>query len=376
MALEIKPLGQRDSRWANERLGTSNTTIGGYGCTITCLTMLLNYYGYNETPSTVNKKLTNNNGFLNGNLLIWQAIPKIWDRIKFEWRGYGYNNDNVSKNLPCLVEVDFDGTTKTDDKHWVLFKGDKRMNDPWTGLDEPTSKYSILTGYAVITGTHGDNSGDNNNGDNNMADMYKGVDLNNKESVKVTVDLWYDIMNNNKKAITNTEYNSLLTDKKRKEELEKEVSSLKDSLNKVVSEYKKAEQAIIGGYELKLANLNKEFDKEKSSLEKDYKVQIDALIEELGTLRKSEELATKEVVSLSKKIKELGEKLQEVEGQLDLIKRVTYKGFNIPTKAWETEEGIMGALTKLSSGGSTDNLSIQDLFSLIFIKIGKIISKQ
>jgi len=51
-------ISQRDPRWVNEKLGFDSTvTIGTDGCTLTCLTMLVNGYGFSETPSTMNRKL-------------------------------------------------------------------------------------------------------------------------------------------------------------------------------------------------------------------------------------------------------------------------------------------------------------------------------
>ena len=53
----IQPLNQRDARWKDIKLGFGNTTIGGYGCTITCVAMLAGL-----TPDDVNARLKNVNG--------------------------------------------------------------------------------------------------------------------------------------------------------------------------------------------------------------------------------------------------------------------------------------------------------------------------
>ena len=58
MSFTPNHLSQRDPRWASEKLGFDTTvTIGTDGCTLTCLTMLVNGYGFSETPSTMNRKL-------------------------------------------------------------------------------------------------------------------------------------------------------------------------------------------------------------------------------------------------------------------------------------------------------------------------------
>lgn len=151
--MNYNPLSQRDSRWANTLLGDSNTsTIGGYGCTITCITVMYNAYaGTNLTPADVNSRMKDEGAFQN-DLVLWDKVGKALPGLKFEWRGYNYENDKVAANLPCLVQVDFDGRIATpNDKHWVLYIGNKRMVDPWTGHEIDTSKYPIATGYAIFS---------------------------------------------------------------------------------------------------------------------------------------------------------------------------------------------------------------------------------
>lgn len=140
-------LSQRDPRWANIKLGTSNVTIGGYGCTITCLAMVSGI-----TPDIVNQKFIDGEGFANGNLVIWSKVNLLpW--CQFEWRGNTYDNERVKKAIAdygaCLVEVDFDGSDRTDDRHWVVYIGNGRMYDPWTGTEESTNKYPVR-GFSVI----------------------------------------------------------------------------------------------------------------------------------------------------------------------------------------------------------------------------------
>src|SRR3990167_4974870 len=142
----MQPLNQRDPRWARQQLGTSNTTIGSHGCTITCIAMLVD-----TTPDVVNRELKRVGGFAQGNLVIWSKIPVAFPQLTFVKRVNSYNNDDVKANLPCLVEVDFDGSPNTFGNHWVVFIGNQRLLDPWVGQNRPTSTYKILKGYAVLT---------------------------------------------------------------------------------------------------------------------------------------------------------------------------------------------------------------------------------
>jgi hypothetical protein len=41
--LPVTPLYQNDPRWENEKIDNSSSTIGEFGCTLTCWTMLINY---------------------------------------------------------------------------------------------------------------------------------------------------------------------------------------------------------------------------------------------------------------------------------------------------------------------------------------------
>jgi len=218
------PLSQRYSGWKDIKLGTSrSTTIGSHGCLITCLAMLADL-----TPDKVNERLLKVNGYANTNLVIWDKIDKAIPWLKFEWRGYNYKNEEVLKNIPCLVEVDFDGVGSTRDTHWVLFTGNQRLYDPWTGRECSTDKYKILTGYAVIKKT----------GEKPMAtsDYYKGLDLNNKESMKLCVDVWDDLKNN--KYVKKEEYDKLT------EALKNEVAASKERINEEKKRYKEFMQKL------------------------------------------------------------------------------------------------------------------------------------
>lgn len=148
--MNIQPLSQRDTRWKDRLLGNSQTsTIGGYGCTISCVAMLAGL-----TPDEVNEKLKKVSGFKD-DLIIWAKIKEAIPWLEFEWRGYEYDNDRVLKaieaNGACLVEVDFDGKIATPkDSHWVLYTGNKQMADPWTGILKSTGYYPLTKGFAVI----------------------------------------------------------------------------------------------------------------------------------------------------------------------------------------------------------------------------------
>lgn len=140
----MKLLSQHDSRWKNIRLGfTTNTTIGSHGCTITCIAMLADV-----NPDYVNERLKTVGGYANGNLVIWSKVPKALPQLQFVKRVNEYDNDEVKKNTPCLVEAN--GVRIAGFKHWVVFIGNQKMYDPWDGKEKSTNYYAPLTGYALF----------------------------------------------------------------------------------------------------------------------------------------------------------------------------------------------------------------------------------
>ena len=147
----IKPLWQRNPKWGKMKLGFSNLEIEDYGCTLTCLTMLINYLeGSNYTPDYVNGKLKQAKAFT-GALIIWSRVPIAFPVLKFIKRGHNYSNLEVSnyiylKKLPVMVEVNADSIGGL--YHWVLFVGDRKIIDPWRGTIRSTSTYPT-TGYSL-----------------------------------------------------------------------------------------------------------------------------------------------------------------------------------------------------------------------------------
>lgn len=148
--INIQPLSQQDPRWANSKLGTSNVTIGGYGCVLTCLAMMAGVNDVNEA----NRKMIDNGGFVNGSLTHWINAAKAFPRLKFQWRSWVYDNNQVkewvyTKKYPVIVQVDAAPIGAPRSDHYVLFIGDQKLADPWTGKIEPTSKYPALKGYIL-----------------------------------------------------------------------------------------------------------------------------------------------------------------------------------------------------------------------------------
>jgi hypothetical protein len=145
MSFTPKNLSQRDPRWKDENIGFDATfTIATDGCALTCLTMLANGVGLDETPSSMNRKLKelgSGIGFL-GALIVWpgvtRAFPKITFRRVIVCRGRPAPLDEINKTLdsgqPLLVEIEPSPAPDLS-YHWVVLYArqgdDYLMLDPW-----------------------------------------------------------------------------------------------------------------------------------------------------------------------------------------------------------------------------------------------------
>ena len=90
-------LYQNDEKWKNTKLGNSNETIGGWGCLLTSVTMMLNGMGYSETPETVNEKMKSAGGF-QGAFFIPSMLP-------YAYPGVIYKNMQPCENFPAPIQL-------------------------------------------------------------------------------------------------------------------------------------------------------------------------------------------------------------------------------------------------------------------------------
>lgn len=142
-----KTYSQSDPRWKNKQLGTSNTTIGGYGCLITAVSMLLTNLGKNINPEQLNRELVRVGGYVGGNRFVYDSLKKIYPDIAVDWDNF-INCETTPAPLdkirtllrntrPVIVKVDYKPETFPVDEHWVLIDGiegeDFWITDPIDG---------------------------------------------------------------------------------------------------------------------------------------------------------------------------------------------------------------------------------------------------
>lgn len=68
---------QCDPKWGSERLGTSSNTICSAGCLMSSVSMALAGTGHDYNPSTLNAWLTNNGGYVSGDLFVWASVNPL-----------------------------------------------------------------------------------------------------------------------------------------------------------------------------------------------------------------------------------------------------------------------------------------------------------
>lgn len=139
--LDITPLSQKDPRWGSLKLGTSPSTISAYGCLITCVSMMLRYFGFDTDPAQLNENLKRNGGYHKQNLFVWGSLTPLYPGVKHLYRYEPVLFDKIDEQLklsrPVIVEVDGSPASSVIDEHWILIVGkdggDYIINDPIDG---------------------------------------------------------------------------------------------------------------------------------------------------------------------------------------------------------------------------------------------------
>lgn len=151
-------LYQNDDKWKNTKLGNSSETIGGWGCLLTSVTMMLNGIGYNETPETVNEKMRANGGF-QGAFFIPSVLPYVWPNCTYRDMQpcetapapIAQIDAAIAAGKPVILQVDWNKQAGIQ-THFVLVKekkgNDYVLYDPYKyGGDAPDKEVLLTTRY-------------------------------------------------------------------------------------------------------------------------------------------------------------------------------------------------------------------------------------
>ncbi len=151
-------LYQNDEKWKSTKLGNSNETIGGWGCLLTSVTMMLNGIGYSETPETVNEKMKKAGGF-QGAFFIPSVLPYVWPNCAYRDMQpceaspapISQIDAAIAAGKPVILQVDWNKQTGIQ-THFVLVKekkgNDYVLYDPYKyGGDGPDKEVLLTTRY-------------------------------------------------------------------------------------------------------------------------------------------------------------------------------------------------------------------------------------
>lgn len=143
-------LSQRDPRWQNITLGNSRYTIGRYGCTTTCISMLSDYFQCFQPPDAIAKSYCQ---YTLDGYILWNTLTL--PRMGFKVRLYGQDDVAIQQALKdprqaVILNVSNGG-------HWVvairktLFGNDYVCVDPWTGkICLAKRDYRNIVGAAIF----------------------------------------------------------------------------------------------------------------------------------------------------------------------------------------------------------------------------------
>lgn len=116
--ITLERYSQRDSRWSQQKLGTSTLTIGDYGCAITCIAMMARV-----RPDKVNNIMVSSGAFHQNALVKWAPVSGLFG-LSFQTQGEYY---------PRIAEVSgLSGFAQ----HFVLVMNKDILWDPWDGKEK------------------------------------------------------------------------------------------------------------------------------------------------------------------------------------------------------------------------------------------------
>lgn len=148
-------LYQNEEKWKNTKLGNSSETIGGWGCLLTSVTMMLNGMGYSETPETVNETMKAKGGF-QGAFFIPSMIPYAYPNVIYKDMQscettpapVAQIDAAIAASKPVILQVDWNKQAGIQ-THFVLVKekvgSDYSLYDPYKYGGDGPGKEVLLT---------------------------------------------------------------------------------------------------------------------------------------------------------------------------------------------------------------------------------------
>ena len=143
---------QRDPAWASDRLGTSDSSFGGWGCLVTAAAAIFKYLSIDTDPGRLNKLMVDWGGFASSNLWCWDVpgrhLPVTWEREPVGTTArerLDLVKTLTSQGIPPILCVDFNLALTDLQSHFVVgleVTADKDIiiMDTWDGTVKLFSK--------------------------------------------------------------------------------------------------------------------------------------------------------------------------------------------------------------------------------------------
>ena len=156
--MNLTVYGQRDSQWAGDKINGTSSTLGSYGCTISCLGMLTD-----RNPRDANNWLKSLGAF-QSDLVLWGKVPGFQPNGRFYCVTTAAPMEEIKREInagfPVLLQVDLVGNDDKPD-HWVLgveVQGNNIViNDPYYGERALiTKRYGPTAAVAILGGAYFD----------------------------------------------------------------------------------------------------------------------------------------------------------------------------------------------------------------------------
>jgi hypothetical protein len=137
VVLPVQRFAQSDPRWADDPLGSTDSSLGAEGCAVTSAAMVLCYYGMDTDPARLNEYLTKHEGYTPQGWLFWEKAadfaPGVARHAYEDLPSYYLIDSNLMRGNPVIVRIDLPNAVT----HFVVITGkqgfDYLIQDPAGG---------------------------------------------------------------------------------------------------------------------------------------------------------------------------------------------------------------------------------------------------
>jgi hypothetical protein len=170
--LDAPVYSQRDPAWAKERYGlpraARTSTIGAYGCAITCIAQKLTLLGITTNPLQVQQQMAARGAYKNFgtfNFVDWSKVPVVMPQLRYLGREdvttpkapqriMDLIDLRLQLNDPQIIYVDAERYVGGLQQHFVLVvaraeSGALLITNPWNGLVQDLRAYADTDAQAV-----------------------------------------------------------------------------------------------------------------------------------------------------------------------------------------------------------------------------------